>query len=134
MAQQLRSCLRSCTNSTCEREGTTEKVAVHVCLSCCLLHDSLMVLVRGLDEVGGRLQSRVWPAKGALIGVRPAATHAIEFMPVNSKAQPRPSSVLVAIACLYAHGVCCAAQALHTLLIGRVHSSVICIAEDCRMC
>ena len=78
MAQQLRSCLRSCTNSTCEREGTTEKVAVHVCLSCCLLHDSLIVLVRGLDEVGGGLQGGVWPTKGALIGVRPAAIHELQ--------------------------------------------------------
>ncbi len=43
-----------------------------------LLHDSLIVLVRGLDEVGGRLQRGVWPAKGALIGVRPAAIHAIQ--------------------------------------------------------
>ncbi len=72
----------------------TDKAAVHVCLSCCLLHDSLVVLVRGLDEVGGRLQGRVWPAKGALIGVRPAVIHAVQSL--NRKQDPAVSLVAIA--------------------------------------
>ena len=38
------------------------------------LHDSFVVLVRRLDEICGRLQCGVWPAVGALVGVRPACT------------------------------------------------------------
>ena len=38
------------------------------------LHDSFVVLVRRLDEICGRLQCGIWPAVGALVGVRPACT------------------------------------------------------------
>ncbi len=134
IAQKLKTSLMVCNDSSpaCGREDTnrTDKAAVHVCLSCCLLHDSLVVLVRGLDEVGGRLQGGVWPAKGALIGVRPAAIHAFQSQ----------NCVQDLAACCCHCLVVCTWRLLHSTGfrrsagMGRVHSSVLCIAEDCKMC